>query len=75
MSYTCILIDCDDETRTKRLSIDRGQPELASADMMNWASFLRNEASAYGYEILDTSNLTLEQGVERIVRELRRQHV
>ncbi|NTI41403.1 AAA family ATPase [Rhizobium rhizogenes] len=75
MSYTSILIDCDDETRTKRLSIDRGQPELASADMMNWASFLRNEASAYGCEILDTSNLTLEQGVERILRELRQQHV
>ncbi|NTG20680.1 AAA family ATPase [Agrobacterium rhizogenes] len=74
-SHSCILIDCDDETRTKRLSIDRGQPELASADMMNWASFLRNEASAYGYEILDTSILTLEQGVERVLRELRRQDV
>ncbi|MBY5363660.1 AAA family ATPase [Rhizobium leguminosarum] len=68
MPFTCILIDCDDETRTRRLSIDRGQPELANADMMNWASFLRNEASAYGCEILDTSNLTLEQGVERVVR-------
>ncbi|NTF49078.1 AAA family ATPase [Rhizobium rhizogenes] len=75
MSYTSILIDCDDETRTKRLSIDRGQPELASADMMNWASFLRNEASVYGCEILDTSNLTLEKGVERVLRELRRQDV
>ncbi|NTH12109.1 AAA family ATPase [Agrobacterium rhizogenes] len=74
-SYTSILIDCDDETRTKRLSIDRGQPDLVSADMMNWASFLRNEASVCGCEILDTSNLTLEQGVERILRELRRQHV
>ncbi|MBY5590897.1 AAA family ATPase [Rhizobium leguminosarum] len=75
MPYTCILIDCDDETRAKRLSIDRGQPELASADMMNWASFLRNEASAYGCEILDTSNLTLEQGVELALRVLRQQHV
>ncbi|NEI64992.1 AAA family ATPase [Rhizobium leguminosarum] len=75
MPYACILIDCDDETRTRRLSIDRGQPDLASADMMNWASFLRNEASAYGCEILDTSNLTLEQGVELVLREARRQHV
>ncbi|UIJ82965.1 AAA family ATPase [Rhizobium leguminosarum] len=72
MPYACILIDCDDKTRTRRLSIDRGQPELASADMMNWASFLRNEASQYGCEILDTSNLTLEQGVERVLREVRR---
>ncbi|TAZ73899.1 hypothetical protein ELH70_15150 [Rhizobium ruizarguesonis] len=75
MPYTCILIDCDDETRTRRLSIDRGQPDLARADMMNWASFLRNEASAYGCEILDTSNLTVEQGVERVLREVRQQHV
>jgi hypothetical protein len=72
MPYACILIDCDDKTRTRRFSIDRGQPELASADMMNWASFLRNEASQYGCEILDTSNLTLEQGVERVIREVRR---
>jgi hypothetical protein len=72
MPYACILIDCDDETRTRRLSIDRGQPNLASAEMMNWASFLRNEASAYGCEILDTSNLTVEQGVERVIREVRR---
>ncbi|TRB19687.1 AAA family ATPase [Rhizobium rhizogenes] len=74
-SYSCILVDCDDEIRTKRLSTDRGQPDLANADMMNWASFLRNEASACGCEILDTSNLTLEQGVERVLRELRSQHV
>ncbi|MGO6966635.1 AAA family ATPase [Rhizobium leguminosarum] len=74
-SHSCILIDCDDETRTRRLSIDRGQSELANPDMMNWAAFLRNEASAYGCKILDTSNLTLEQGVERVLRELRRGHV
>ncbi|MCJ9694900.1 AAA family ATPase [Rhizobium sp. PRIMUS64] len=75
VSYACILIDCDDETRTRRLSIDRGQPDLASVDMMNWARFLRNEASEYGCEILDTSNLTLEQGVEHVLRVLRRQRV
>ncbi|MGO6875426.1 AAA family ATPase [Rhizobium ruizarguesonis] len=74
MPYACILIDCDDEARTRRLSIDRGQPELANADMMNWACFLRNEASAYGCEILDTSNLTVEQGVERVLCEVRQQH-
>ncbi|MBY2947022.1 AAA family ATPase [Rhizobium leguminosarum] len=75
MPYACMLIDCDDETRTRRLSSDRGQPELANADMMNWASFLRNEASEYGCEILDTSNLTLEQGVEPVLRVLRQKHV
>lgn len=70
-SYIAILVDCDDETRARRLSIDRGQPELASPDMMNWASFLRNEASAYGCEILDTSALTLEQGIAHVLWYLR----
>ncbi|NTH64442.1 AAA family ATPase [Agrobacterium rhizogenes] len=74
-AYSCILVDCDDDTRIKRLSIDRGQPDLANPEMMNWARFLRDEASAYGCEILDTSNLTLEQAVERVLRELRRQDV
>ena len=67
-SYTAILVDCDDETRAKRLSIDRKQADLANADMMNWASFLRDEASAYGCEILDTSALTLEQEIDRVLR-------
>lgn len=75
VSYTSILVDCDDETRARRLSIDRGQPDLANTDMMNWANFLRNEASAYGCEILDTSALTLEQGIECVVCHLRNQNV
>jgi shikimate kinase len=40
-SYTTILVDCNDETRARRLAVDRGQPDLANEDMMNWASFLR----------------------------------
>ncbi|MBX5240933.1 AAA family ATPase [Rhizobium sp. NLR22b] len=74
-SHSCLLIDCDDDTRARRLSIDRGQPELANPDMMNWAAFLRHEAATYGCEILDTSKLTVEQGIERVLRELRRQRV
>jgi hypothetical protein len=50
-----ILVDCDDETRTRRLSLDRMQPELAGQSMMDWARFLRDEAKSGGCEILDTS--------------------
>ncbi|KQU85651.1 hypothetical protein ASD00_32185 [Ensifer sp. Root31] len=60
-AYTTILVDCDDETRARRLAIDRGQPDLANADMMSWASFLRNEAAAGGCQILDTSALTFNK--------------
>ena len=69
--YTIMLIDCDDETRTRRLSLDRDQAELATADMMNWAHYLRSQATAQGYEILDTSNLTVEQSVDRVLSLLR----
>lgn len=40
-----VLVDCDDETRVYRLSTQRNQPELANPTTMNWAAFLRREAS------------------------------
>jgi hypothetical protein len=61
IKYTLILIDCDDRTRARRLLEDRQQPELVTDDMMNWARYLRLEAQAHGYEILDTSTLSLHE--------------
>ncbi|NLS02808.1 hypothetical protein HGP14_05405 [Rhizobium sp. P32RR-XVIII] len=66
-----ILVDCDDETRRTRLIVDRSQPEIAGADMMNWAAYLRREAEEAGCEILDTSTLTLDEAVARVVARLR----
>ncbi len=68
--YRLILIDCDDATRAHRLSAERGQPELADANMMNWAAYLRREAQASGFEILDTSHLSLKQSVDNVLRHL-----
>ncbi|AYG58849.1 AAA family ATPase [Rhizobium jaguaris] len=68
--YRLVLIDCDDATRTHRLSVERGQPELADANMMNWAAYLRREARSSGCEILDTSHLSLKQSVDRVLRHL-----
>jgi dephospho-CoA kinase len=39
-----MLVDCDDETRTRRLVARRNQPELANATMMNRAAYLHREA-------------------------------
>jgi predicted kinase len=69
-----ILVDCDDDTRTRRLTIDRRQPELANADMMNWAAYLRREAIENGCEILDTSGRTLDESVAHLVARLAQQH-
>jgi hypothetical protein len=66
-----ILLDCDDTTRTRRLEVDRRQPELANPTMMNWAKFLRAEADRAGCEILDTSHATLEACIERVCALLR----
>src|SRR5262245_16351679 len=65
-----ILVDCDDATRTRRLVTDRAQPELATATMMTWAAFLRREAEEGGYDVLDTSRLSLERSVARVCAEL-----
>jgi AAA domain-containing protein len=63
-----ILVDCDDETRRRRLSLDRMQPELADQSMMDWARFLRDEAKNGSCEILDTSTLSLAASVAAVSR-------
>ena len=40
-NYKTILVDCDDGSRESRLRINRRQPELADARMMNRAPFLK----------------------------------
>jgi dephospho-CoA kinase len=61
-----ILVDCDDETRMHRLVAHRNQPELANPTMMNWAASLRREAQAGGYDVLNTSKLSLEEAAEHV---------
>src|SRR5262245_19083095 len=65
-----VLIDCDDDTRRRRLTNDRPQRDLANAKMMLWAEFLRNEANRHGCEILDTSLAPIDACVEQITRHL-----
>jgi len=68
--HRIVLVDCDDVTRQRRLTDNRLQPELASATMMNWAAFLRNEARRHHCEIVDTSSASVDACAERIVRHL-----
>src|ERR1700733_1456836 len=69
--YLPILVDCDDKTRSRRLSLEREQPELANENMMNWARYLRHEAKESGCEILDTSALSLDQCIVLVMARLR----
>jgi hypothetical protein len=70
-AYQPILVDCDDETRSRRLSVEREQPELANETMMNWARYLRREARGGRCEILDTSTLSLEKCIAHVMARLR----
>lgn len=70
LAYLPILVDCDDDTRSRRLSLGREQPELANEIMMNWAHYLRREARESLCEILDTSVLSIEQCVSYVMARL-----
>jgi adenylate kinase family enzyme len=70
-AYLPILLDCDDETRSRRLVLEREQPELANEDMMNWARYLRREAKGCGCEILDTAAVSLDQCIIHVMSRLR----
>ena len=61
------LIDCDREERNRRLHAERGQPELASAQMDTWAAYLRGQADALELPIIDTTHLAPEAAVSRLV--------
>ncbi|MBB4571638.1 AAA family ATPase [Rhizobium leucaenae] len=71
-SYRLLLVDCDDATRTQRLTVGRRQPELADNNMMAWAAYLRREAVQHGCEIFDTSQLSLDQCVAHVLEHLRK---
>jgi energy-coupling factor transporter ATP-binding protein EcfA2 len=65
-----LLVDCDDITRTNRLTHNRAQPELANEAMLGWSRYLRAEAIAFNCEILTTSAHSLEECVALLVHRL-----
>lgn len=65
-----ILVDCDDTTRMRRLCGDRNQPELATAEMMNWGRYLHREAVQSGSEIIDTSSQSIAACRDRLIARL-----
>jgi predicted kinase len=64
-----LCVECDDATRNHRLTHDRLQPELANESMAGWSRYLHQEATQAGYEVLDTTKLSLAESV-RVVQAL-----
>jgi thymidylate kinase len=69
-AYLPILLDCDDETRLRRLSLERQQPSLANENMITWANYLRHDAKERGCDILDTSAIGLDQCIAYVMAQL-----
>jgi hypothetical protein len=61
-----LLLDCSPETRDARLRGPRNQPDLATAQMTNWAAYLRGQADALDIPTLDTTELSLQEAVDRV---------
>jgi energy-coupling factor transporter ATP-binding protein EcfA2 len=59
-SYKVILIHCSDDVRRARL-LQRGQPELADQQMMDWAKYLLRETAKIGGEIIHNDNLSIAE--------------
>ena len=54
-----ILVECLDARREERLCA-RGHPELINEQMRGWSRYLHDEAEEFGHEVLDTTNVRLE---------------
>jgi predicted kinase len=65
-----ICVECDDATRTARLTQERLQPELANESMMGWSRYLHQETITAGYEILDTTALSLTESIQQVLAAL-----
>jgi hypothetical protein len=62
-----LCVECDDATRSRRLTQDRLQPELADESMRGWSRYLHQEAVEAGCRILDTTHLSLEDSVRTVL--------
>ena len=67
--YTIILFDCSDKERTQRL-INRGQPELANQQMMDWAAYLRERCQ--GFDSIDNTDLSEQETFSSLMEFLKK---
>lgn len=65
-----VLLDCTPAVRSTRLRDLRRQPELANEGMDAWAVYLRGQADALGLQVVDTSELSIDETADALQREL-----
>ena len=62
-NYEIILMHCNEDEMCHRLTYNRGQPELFDQHMKNWLNFLKSQAEEMGIAIIDTTDLSEEEGL------------
>lgn len=60
-----VMFDSAPEVRAARLA-ERGQPQLHTPRMDDWAAYLRREADALGWAVIDTSHMSVKDMAERL---------
>jgi len=65
--YILILIHADQKTREHRLISNRNQPDLANADMNQWAEFLNRKIHELKGRVIDTSNSDVQSNLDEII--------
>lgn len=61
-----VLVECKQQEREARLCGARAQPELADAQMENWAAYLRGQADALGLDRIDTTREPIVASTARL---------
>ena len=61
-----VLLDCSAAVRAARLRGPRGQPELVTPCMDDWAAYLRGQADALRLPVIDTSALTIAESADQL---------
>lgn len=64
--FQLAVVTADIEVWTRRLIGPRGQPDLVTNDMRNWAKLLRDETVRLGGSIIDTSASNLNQNLQDV---------
>jgi len=65
--YRVVLVTCSDHVRRARL-LNRGQPELANEQMMEWARYLIAETRRVGGAIIDNDHLSIAETAAALAR-------
>jgi broad-specificity NMP kinase len=68
--YEVVLVTCDTDIMEQRLQ-KRGQPELFTADMINWKSFLERQAKENNLRIINTGSLTIKEWAEELMNNIK----